>query len=85
VLSFSGEMAEEVVRIEGVWVRIGASVVLEDVNLSIKKGDFLGIIGPNGGGKTTLLRVIRPQRRGEDDSSSRHPWAGDPSGSGTWC
>lgn len=32
--------------------------VLEHVNLRICEGDFIGIIGPNGGGKTTLLKVI---------------------------
>lgn len=32
--------------------------VLKDVNLNIFKNDFLGIIGPNGGGKTTLLKTI---------------------------
>ena len=32
--------------------------VLEKVNLHIKKGDFVGIVGPNGGGKTTLLKLI---------------------------
>ena len=32
--------------------------VLNQVNLSIHEGDFIGIIGPNGGGKTTLLKVI---------------------------
>lgn len=32
--------------------------VLRDINLSIYQDDFLGIIGPNGGGKTTLLRTI---------------------------
>ena len=32
--------------------------VLEDVNLSIYADDFIGIIGPNGGGKTTLVRAI---------------------------
>ncbi len=32
--------------------------VLKDINLSIHKDDFLGLIGPNGGGKTTLLKVI---------------------------
>ncbi|RNC64905.1 metal ABC transporter ATP-binding protein [Proteiniphilum sp. X52] len=32
--------------------------VLKDINLSIYQDDFLGIIGPNGGGKTTLLRTI---------------------------
>lgn len=32
--------------------------VLKDVCLSIYRDDFLGIIGPNGGGKTTLLRTI---------------------------
>ncbi len=31
---------------------------LEKINLKISKGDFLGIIGPNGGGKSTLLKVI---------------------------
>lgn len=32
--------------------------VLHKVNLTINEGDFIGIIGPNGGGKTTLLKVI---------------------------
>ncbi len=32
--------------------------VLESVNASISEGDFVGIIGPNGGGKTTLLKII---------------------------
>jgi len=31
---------------------------VENVNLTISKGDFLGIIGPNGGGKTTLLKAL---------------------------
>lgn len=33
-------------------------VALEGVNLTIKTNDFLGIIGPNGGGKTTLIKCI---------------------------
>ncbi len=32
--------------------------VLHDVNLSVGKGDFLAVTGPNGGGKTTLMRII---------------------------
>jgi len=32
--------------------------VLEDINLTVQKGDYLIIIGPNGGGKTTLLKLI---------------------------
>lgn len=31
---------------------------LENVQLQVKKGEFIGIIGPNGGGKTTLLRLV---------------------------
>lgn len=33
-------------------------IVLEDINLSIHENDFIGLIGPNGGGKTTLLKII---------------------------
>jgi zinc transport system ATP-binding protein len=36
----------------------GDSLVLKDINLSIQPGDFACIVGPNGGGKTTLLKLI---------------------------
>ena len=49
---------EEVVKLEDVWVYYDGVPALEGVNLSIEQEDFLGIIGPNGGGKTTLLKVI---------------------------
>lgn len=35
-----------------------ATTVLEDVNLEVGVGEFVGIIGPNGGGKSVLLRAI---------------------------
>ena len=43
---------------EDVWVQYNGVTVLEDITLSVQNRDFLGIIGPNGGGKTTLLKVI---------------------------
>ena len=32
--------------------------VLENINFTVNENDFIGVIGPNGGGKTTLLKVI---------------------------
>ena len=42
--------------------------VIHDINLTVKKNDFLSIIGPNGAGKTTLLETINgilPNTAGE--------------------
>ena len=48
----------EVIAVRHVWAGYEREQVLEDVNLSLYEGDFVGLIGPNGGGKTTLLRVL---------------------------
>jgi zinc transport system ATP-binding protein len=49
---------KEVVSLEDVWVQYNGVPILEGINLAIEQDDFLGIIGPNGGGKTTLLKII---------------------------
>ena len=51
-------MNTEIVKLNNVRVAYGDIVVLNNINLSIKSHDFLGIIGPNGGGKSTLLKVL---------------------------
>jgi zinc transport system ATP-binding protein len=59
-----------IVELAGVWFGYPPQAlsmpVLEEVDLQIEAGDFLGVIGPNGGGKTTLLKIIlgllKPQR-----------------------
>ena len=48
----------ELLELKGITAGYEHTVVLRDVNLSIREHDFIGIIGPNGGGKTTLLKVI---------------------------
>jgi zinc transport system ATP-binding protein len=36
----------------------GVNVVLRDIDFKVNESDFIGVIGPNGGGKTTLLKII---------------------------
>jgi zinc transport system ATP-binding protein len=48
----------EVIQLEDVWVHYDGLPVLEGISLSVGERDFIGIIGPNGGGKTTLLKVF---------------------------
>lgn len=49
---------KEVVFIEGVSKRFGKNVLYDDLNLKALRGEKIAIIGPNGCGKTTLLKVV---------------------------
>jgi len=49
---------DEVIRIEHLFKTFGNTEVLKDINLTINKGDVVAILGPSGGGKSTLLRCI---------------------------
>ena len=51
-------MGEAIVQLEDVWVSLDGVTVLEGVSLTLHEREFVALIGPNGGGKTTLLRVI---------------------------
>lgn len=52
------ESGEAIIRIKNLSAAYDNRTVLHDVNLTVYKRDFLGIIGPNGGGKTTLIKCI---------------------------
>jgi len=52
------ETPREVISVQHVWAGYNHEPVLEDINLSVGELDFIGLIGPNGGGKTTLLKVL---------------------------
>lgn len=52
------DQKKTVLELKDIQVSFNNNIVLDKINLSVKENDFLMIIGPNGGGKTTLLKVI---------------------------
>lgn len=48
----------DVIIFEDVSFSYNGFIALEDVNFRVKKGDFVSIVGPNGGGKTTLIKLM---------------------------
>jgi zinc transport system ATP-binding protein len=51
-------MTKKLIEIKGLSVGYENHLVLDKVSLSILANDFIGVIGPNGGGKTTLIKAI---------------------------
>jgi zinc transport system ATP-binding protein len=51
-------MENLIIQLQNVWFAYNGKTVLEDVSLDIRPGDFIAMIGPNGGGKTTLLKLM---------------------------
>ena len=54
----ASESGKRVFEAERVSVSFDDHVVIRDLNLKIQRGDRVGIVGPNGGGKSTLLRLL---------------------------
>jgi zinc transport system ATP-binding protein len=51
-------MSNQVIDIESLSFKIGTSTILEDISIQFSQGDFVAIFGPNGGGKTTFLKLL---------------------------
>jgi branched-chain amino acid transport system ATP-binding protein len=51
-------MAERILEVEGLSKRFGGFVALDAVSLHLDEGERLGLIGPNGSGKTTMINCI---------------------------
>jgi len=49
---------KKLIELKNVHFNYGTNTVLEDVSFSVNAGDYIGVIGPNGGGKTTLLLIM---------------------------
>lgn len=49
---------EEIIEFKNIKKAYGEKVVMENFNLTIKKGEFITIIGSSGGGKTTIMKMV---------------------------
>jgi ATP-binding cassette, subfamily F, member 3 len=64
---------QRVLALEGVDAAYGEDAVLLEVDLVVARGERVGVVGPNGGGKTTLLRILA----GELAPGAGTRWSGD--------
>jgi sulfate transport system ATP-binding protein len=56
------------IRVENLTKRFGSFVAVEDVTFDIPTGELVALLGPSGGGKSTILRIIAGLERADDGS-----------------
>lgn len=67
-LSSGGASGKKVIEATGISKRFGDTVVLEDFSLTVQRGDRIAFVGPNGVGKTTLIRMLTGEIEPDDGS-----------------
>lgn len=75
---------EPLIQLNRIQVGYDGKQVLRDIDLTVYTHDFLGVIGPNGGGKTTLIKTIlglKNRYPGQSPSSGK----ADPSPPSAWA
>ena len=56
------------IEIQGIGKRFGDFVALDDINLSVRSGTLTALLGPSGGGKSTLLRIVAGLEKADEGS-----------------
>jgi len=56
--SFSTPSSDEIIDVKGVTKRFDGKVVVDSLDLTVRKGEIFGFLGPNGSGKTTFIRML---------------------------
>ena len=51
-------MPESILDVGGLWAAYGATPILQGVDMAVRRGEIVGVIGRNGAGKTTLMRCL---------------------------
>ena len=49
---------KNLLEIKSIFFKIKDKVILDDISLHVESGDMVSIIGPNGSGKTTIIRLL---------------------------
>jgi simple sugar transport system ATP-binding protein len=64
----SASAEDDVLRVEHIGKRFGATTALKDISMHLRKGEVLGLLGDNGAGKSTLIKILAGFQRPDTGS-----------------